>query len=110
MSGERVVLAGHSMGALTALAASGHPPQSTMARRCRQALVDLPLTNLSRLLQCELLERGALRSRLSIVRPAAVVGLNSFGSLIWPPGGSATVAPPLLLIGGTLGSDHSPAG
>jgi len=102
VSGERVVLVGHSMGALTALAASGHPPQITMARRCRQALVDLPLTNLSRLLQCELLERGALQSRLSIVRPAAVVGLNSFGSLIWPPGGSATVAPPLLLIGGTL--------
>lgn len=102
LPGERVVLAGHSMGALTALAVSGHAPQNGMVQRCRKVLQDLPLTNLSRLLQCELVERGALRSSTAMVRPAAVVGLNSLGSLIWAPGRSQANDTPLLLIGGTL--------
>ena len=102
LPGDRVVLLGHSMGALTALVAAGHRPQSGMERRCRQALADLPLTNLSRLLQCELVERGALRSRSRMVTPAAVVGLNSLGSLIWPGQPSIPQPNPLLLIGGTL--------
>ena len=33
---------------------------------------------------------------------AAVVGLNSFGSLIWPAGLSSPVPIPVLLMGGTL--------
>ena len=102
IQGERVVLAGHSMGALTALVASGHSPQSGMDQRCQKALGDLPLTNLSRLLQCELVERGVLRSRSVPVSPAAVVGLNSLGSVIWPVGSTDSSPTPLLLIGGTL--------
>ena len=102
LPGERVVLAGHSMGALTALVASGHAPQRGMAQSCRKALVDLPLTNLSKLLQCELAERGVLQSRSARVSPAAVVGLNSLGSVIWPFGSSKTSQTPLLLVGGTL--------
>ena len=102
LPGDRVVLAGHSMGALTALVAAGHWPQSGRARRCRQALADLPLTNLSRLLQCELVERGALQSRSRMVAPAALVGLNSLGSLIWSDQPPVPQPTPLLLIGGTL--------
>ena len=102
LKGERVVLAGHSMGALTALVASGQTPQNGMDQRCRKALVDLPLTNLSRLLQCELAERGVLQPRSATVSPAAVVGLNSLGSVIWPVGSSEPSLMPLLLVGGTL--------
>ena len=102
LPGERVVLAGHSMGALTALVASGHTPQRGMAQSCRKALVDLPLTNLSKLLQCELADRGVLRSGSARVSPAAVVGLNSLGSVIWPVGSSKPSQTPLLLVGGTL--------
>ena len=64
--------------------------------------MDLPLTNLSRLLQCELMERRAFQSAAMVAPPAAVVGLNSLGSLIWPPDRLVSNPPPLLLIGGTL--------
>ena len=52
--GEEVVLMGHSLGALTALLASGAGVVPGMDQRCEGALAGLPLTNLSKLLQCEL--------------------------------------------------------
>ena len=100
--GDQVVLIGHSLGALTALMATGRAPRQGLLQRCRQALDELPLTNLSLLLQCELAKEGALETRISAPELAAVVGLNSFGSLIWPPGLSSSASIPVLLMGGTL--------
>ena len=102
LKGNRVVLAGHSLGALTALLSAGAEPRQGMGARCRQALKDLPLTNLSRLLQCELAEGDALRWVGDKPQPAAVVGLNSLGSLVWAPGQPSQWPVPLLLLGGTL--------
>ena len=101
LPGTRLVLGGHSLGALTALLAAGAGPETGLGRRCGQDLDDLPISNLSRLLQCQIEEVP-----LPAVRPpkqlAAVVGLNSFGSLLWPrriplPGDVA-----VFLSGGTL--------
>ena len=102
LTGDRVVIAGHSLGALTALLAAGAEPQEGIGARCRRALKDLPLTNLSRLLQCELAEGKALRWGADSPEPAAVVGLNSLGSLVWAPGQPSRWPVPLLLLGGTL--------
>ena len=101
LPGTRLVLGGHSLGALTALLAAGAGPETGLGRRCGQDLDALPISNLSRLLQCQIEEVP-----LPAVRPpkqlAAVVGLNSFGSLLWPrriplPGDVA-----VFLSGGTL--------
>ena len=100
--GERVVLIGHSLGALTALLATGISPVDGLSDRCSDALEDLPLTNLSVLLQCELAAAGVLKPPSPIPSVQAVVGLNSFGSLIWPSTHAVSIGQPLLLMGGTL--------
>ena len=53
LPGERLVLAGHSLGALTALLAAGARPQEGLARRRDEDPDDLPVNNLSRLLQSD---------------------------------------------------------
>ena len=54
-AGEQgVVLGGHSLGGLAALMGAGLVPERGLVRRCELALASLPLTNLSRLLQCQL--------------------------------------------------------
>lgn len=99
--GQRVVLMGHSMGALTAVLAAGVRPQPGLEQRCRAALDDLPLGNLSRLLQCQLSTVD-----LPPVKPsqqlAGVVGMNSFGGLLWPRSRPVRLPVPALLTGGTL--------
>ena len=75
LPGERLVLAGHSLGALTALLAAGARPQEGLARRCGQDLDDLPVNNLSRLLQCQI-EDVELPSFRPPDQLAAVIGLN----------------------------------
>ena len=100
--GQRVVLIGHSLGALTALLATGISPADGLSDRCSDALGDLPLTNLSLLLQCELAAAGVLKPPPPIPSVQAIVGLNSFGSLIWPSSRAISMRQPLLLIGGTL--------
>ena len=100
--GQRVVLIGHSLGALTALLATGISPADGLSDRCSDALGDLPLTNLSLLLQCELAAAGVLKPPPPISSVQAIVGLNSFGSLIWPSSRAISMRQPLLLIGGTL--------
>ena len=100
--GTEVVLMGHSLGALTALLASGAELVPGMAQRCEAALAGLPLTNLSELLQCELAAGRVLESKAMDPPPRAVVGLNSFGGLIWPHRASRALPIPLLMVGGTL--------
>ena len=102
LKGERVVVAGHSLGALTALLSAGAEPREGVGVRCRQALKELPLTNLSRLLQCELAEGKALHWLGDSPEPAAVIGLNSLGSLVWANRQPSRLPIPLMLLGGTL--------
>jgi predicted dienelactone hydrolase len=102
MPGDEVVLIGHSLGALTALLASGAAVVPGMDQRCEGALAGLPLTNLSELLQCELAAGRVLEGNEMLPLPRAVVGLNSFGGLIWPHRSSQALSLPMLLVGGTL--------
>ena len=103
VEGTNVVLVGHSLGGLTALLAAGADPVPGIERRCRQSLAAIPLTNLSELLQCELADSRALNTAPMDPQPTAVVGLNSFGGLIWPSGKQTRpLLMPLLLFGGTL--------
>ena len=100
--GTEVVLMGHSLGALTALLASGAQPVPGMEQRCEAALAGLPLTNLSELLQCELAAGRVLEGNAMASPTRAVVGLNSFGGLVWPHRSSKALPIPLLMVGGTL--------
>jgi len=100
--GERVVLMGHSLGGLTSLLAAGLRPEPGLARRCDRALDGIPLTNLSRLLQCQLLD-VPLPPAQPLAQPLqAVVSLNGFGSLLWPHRGLRALRAPVLLVGGSL--------
>ena len=100
--GDRVVLIGHSLGALTALLAMGTQPVSDLTRTCSQALRDLPLTNLSLLIQCELAAGDVLKALDRPKQLEAVVAFNSFGSLLWPDPRPGSTPPPLMVLGGTL--------
>ena len=102
IQGDEVVLVGHSLGALTALLVGGARPGNGMLQRCDQALSGLPLTNLSELLQCELAAGGVLKIGPPLPGLRAVVGLNSFGGLIWSGAGTVPLSVPMLLFGGTL--------
>ena len=100
--GERVVLMGHSLGGLTSLLAAGLRPEPGLARRCQRALAGIPLINLSRLLQCQLLE-VPLPPPTPLAQPlAGVVSLNGFGSLLWADHGLRRLQAPVLLLGGSL--------
>ncbi|MFM1812707.1 MAG: hypothetical protein RLZZ336_1645 [Cyanobacteriota bacterium] len=98
-AGAPAVLIGHSLGGLTALLAAGQQPEPGLGRRCRQALSRLPLTNLSRLLQCQVPRLGPGAASGSPI--AAVVAYNGFGSLLWPQGLQG-LRQPVLLVGGSL--------
>lgn len=103
--GAPVVLMGHSLGGLTALMAADLRPERGLGQRCRQALKRLPLTNLSRLLQCQLSASAPLQGAdpgASSTPIAAVVAFNGFGSLLWPNAGLDRLKPPVLLVGGSL--------
>ena len=100
--GEEVVLMGHSLGGLTSLLAAGLRPEPGLARRCDRALDGIPLTNLSRLLQCQLLD-VTLPPATPLAQPIqAVISLNGFGSLLWPHRGLRPLPAPVLLVGGSL--------
>ncbi len=100
VSGEKLILMGHSLGALTTFFAAGATPEPGLAIRCEEALDDLSLTNLSQLLQCQLIDDPLLKQK-EIPQLSAIVALNSFGSLLWPSEGSAKLSIPVFLIGGT---------
>jgi predicted dienelactone hydrolase len=108
-SGEQgVVLGGHSLGGLAALMGAGLVPERGLGRRCELALATLPLTNLSRLLQCQLPQiTGDGDASAGPLRPQAtpllgVVAFNGFGSLLWPHRGLQDLNVPVLLVGGSL--------
>jgi len=111
-AGEQgVVLMGHSLGGLAALMGAGLVPELGLGRRCELALASLPLTNLSRLLQCQLprvtgdgaASPGPLPSATSASSPLlGVVAFNGFGSLLWPYRGLEDLNVPVLLVGGGL--------
>lgn len=102
---QGVVLMGHSLGGLTALMAGGLRPERGLERRCQRALDRLPLTNLSRLLQCQIPELprlARLRHDTGATPLVAVVAFNSFGRLLWPRNGLEPIGVPVLLVGGSL--------
>lgn len=107
-AGEQgVVLMGHSLGGLAALMGAGLVPERGLGRRCELALASLPLTNLSRLLQCQLPRvtgdgapsQGPLPHGGGL---QGVVAFNGFGSLLWPYRGLEDLNLPVLLVGGGL--------
>jgi predicted dienelactone hydrolase len=102
---QGVVLMGHSLGGLTALMAAGLRPERGLERRCQRALDRLPLTNLSRLLQCQipaLPKLARLPTGTGGTPLVAVVAFNSFGGLLWPRDGLEPLRVPVLLVGGSL--------
>ncbi len=101
ISQENVVLMGHSLGALTALLASGVKIDDQLENRCQKVLDNLSLTNLSSLLQCQLIDI-TLSDRKNMKNLSAVVGMNSFGSFLWQENLDNQINVPLFLTGGTF--------
>ena len=94
------ILMGHSLGALIALLYEGDKPTNQLEDRCDSALKDFALTNLSKLLQCQLIEIP-FSEKKNANKASAIIGFNSFGSLVWPKENSSGIKTPTLLIGGT---------
>ncbi len=101
ISEEKVVLMGHSLGALTAILASGAKIDDQLDDRCQKVLDNLSLTNLSSLLQCQLVDIN-LPDRKSMKNLSAIVGMNSFGSFLWQKNLDNQINIPLFLTGGTF--------
>ena len=91
---------GHSLGALIALLYEGKKPTDQLEEKCDSALKDFAVTNLSKLLQCQLSEIPFPKKN-NTNKASAIVGFNSFGSLVWPKENSTGIKAPTLLIGGT---------
>ena len=100
--GQGLVLAGHSLGGVTALLAAGVQPAEGLDSRCREAMQRLPISNPSRLLQCELADRPLPHSPAPPKDLQAVVLFNPFGSLLWPDSSLSALAVPVLMVGGSL--------
>ncbi len=101
ISAENVVLMGHSLGALTAILASGVKIDDQLESRCEKVLDNLSLTNLSSLLQCQLIDIN-LSNRKKIENLSAIIGMNSFGSFLWQENLDNQINIPLFLTGGTF--------
>ena len=91
---------GHSLGALIALLYEGDKPTYQLKERCDSALKDFAVTNLSKLLQCQISEIP-LSEKNNANKASAIIGFNTFGSLVWPKENSSGIKTPTLLIGGT---------
>ncbi len=95
------ILMGHSLGSLISMLYVGNPPNNEFLSKCENALIDFALTNLSKLLQCQLLEIPIPEFEKS-KELKAIVGFNSFGSLIWSNKKNSGIDVPILFIGGTF--------
>ncbi len=94
------ILMGHSLGALIALLYEGEKPTDKLEYKCDSALKDFAITNLSKLLQCQLSEIPFFEKK-NDNKASAIIGFNAFGSLVWPKENSSGITTPTLLIGGT---------
>ena len=94
------ILMGHSLGALIAILYEGNKPIDGFEERCNSALTDFAVTNLSKLIQCQLSEI-TLPKEQNPQKANAIIGFNTFGSLIWPKDKSSGIDIPILFIGGT---------
>ncbi|MBO6975877.1 MAG: alpha/beta hydrolase [Prochlorococcus marinus CUG1435] len=97
---DSYILMGHSLGALIALLYEGNKPTDQLQEKCDSALKDFAITNLSKLLQCQLSEIP-FPKKDNDNEASAIIGFNSFGSLVWPKENSSGIKTPTLLIGGT---------
>jgi len=100
LTSDSYILMGHSLGALIALLYEGNKPNEYLEERCNSALKDLAVTNISKLLQCQLSEIP-LSNKKNFNKASAIIGFNSFGSLVWPKEKSSGIKIPTLFIGGT---------
>ena len=91
---------GHSLGALIAFLYEGNLPKENFTNRCNLALKDFAVTNLSKLLQCQLNEIP-LPKKKNLKKANGIIGFNSFGSIIWPKEKDSGIEIPVLFIGGT---------
>ena len=94
------ILMGHSLGTLISFLYEGNLPKKGFETRCDKALVDFALTNISKLLQCQLSEIPIPEFNNSSGLKS-IVGFSGFGSLIWPSPKTLGIDKPILLIGGT---------
>ena len=94
------ILMGHSLGALIAFLYEGNLPMDGLNERCKIALKDLSLTNLSKLVQCQLNEIPLPKIN-NQNKAKGIIGFNSFGSIIWPKESDSGIEMPVLFIGGT---------
>ena len=100
LTNSSYILMGHSLGAFIALLYEGNKPTNQLEYRCNLALKDFAITNLSKLLQCQLSEIPFSENK-NDNNASAIIGFNSFGSLVWPNENSNGIKTPTLLIGGT---------
>ncbi len=97
---DSYILMGHSLGALIALLYEGKKPIDQLEDRCDSALKDFAVTNLSKLIQCQLSEIP-FPEKNNTNKASAIIGFNPFGSLVWPKENSSGIKIPTLFIGGT---------
>ncbi len=97
---DSYILMGHSLGALIAFLYEGDLPKDDFENRCNLALKDFAITNLSKLIQCQLTEIPLPETNNS-KKANGIIGFNSFGSLIWPNEKDSGIEMPVLFIGGT---------
>ena len=97
---DSYILMGHSLGALISLLYEGNKPTDQLEDRCDSALKDFAVTNLSKLLQCQISEIP-FSEKNNANKASAIIGFNTFGSLVWPKENSSGIKTPTLLIGGT---------
>ncbi len=101
LNNSSYILMGHSLGSLISFLYEGNFNQNNLDSICNDAFADFALTNLSKLLQCQLTE-VPLPSFNRSTNLSAIIGFNSFGSLIWSNEGKSGIDVPILLIGGTF--------
>ena len=101
MKGDGYIFMGHSLGALTAFLASGAIPEKGLDKRCNKFLNDFSVTNLSRLLQCQITDL-IIDEEKNVNSLSAIVGINSFGKLLWPDSLDLELNVPFFLTGGTF--------
>ncbi len=100
LANNSYILMGHSLGALIAFLYEGNIPKENLDKRCNLALKDFAVTNLSKLLQCQLNEIP-LPEKKNLNKANGIIGFNSFGSIIWPKEKDSGIEMPVLFIGGT---------